>query len=395
MLTALVALFGAGLASVLAPCVLPLVPVYLGMVTGEVASERPDRALRATAVFVVGFGGVFVAVGTAAGAVGASLGDSRGPVARIGGVLMIGFGLVMAGVGGRWSQRATRLRLALPAGAVARPLVLGVVFGTAWTPCVGPLLGTALVAAAGTASPWRGAAALSAYAAGLRSTVPPGVGRAGLDAGAPPLPAPCVARAGQGRRGLPGDDRHRGGLGPPRRGGGGRTALRPDQAAGRPGGEPVQVGVTGARRTDEGGDHGGGSRPATGGASPVVAVPSDARDRARRELALLTVREFRRVVPVGVPAAVGLAVVLHGRLPTAHLVAWSGPVLGSPTPWPPRRRCRRSLPARPEPASLDPVRGPARWSRPRSAPSTEAGDGCLLPERTVEQLYLRDPSGNR
>lgn len=167
MLTALVALFGAGLASFLAPCVLPVVPVYLGMVTGEVASERPDRALRATAVFVVGFGGVFVAVGTAAGAVGASLGDSRGPVARIGGVLMIGFGLVMAGVGGRWSQRATRLRLALPAGAVARPLVLGVVFGTAWTPCVGPLLGTALVAAAGTASPWRGAAALSAYAAGL------------------------------------------------------------------------------------------------------------------------------------------------------------------------------------------------------------------------------------
>ena len=165
--TALVALFGAGLASFVAPCVLPLVPVYLGMVTGEVGRASPRRALPATVVFVAGFGGVFVVVGSVAGAVGSTLGDARGPVVRVGGVLLVGFGLVMAGVGGRGLQRSVRLRAALPIGAVVRPLVLGVVFGVAWTPCVGPLLGAALVAAAGTGSAWRGGVALGAYAAGL------------------------------------------------------------------------------------------------------------------------------------------------------------------------------------------------------------------------------------
>lgn len=167
MLVALVALFGAGVVSFAAPCVLPLVPVFLGLVTGEVAGGRPQRALPATALFVAGFGGVFVAVGAGGGALGAELGDSRGVATRVGGALMVVFGLLLAGSGRRWARRTWRLRLRLPSGAVARPLVVGVVFGTAWTPCVGPLLGAALVAAAGTSSAWRGAAALGAYAAGL------------------------------------------------------------------------------------------------------------------------------------------------------------------------------------------------------------------------------------
>jgi len=80
------------------------------------------------------------------------------------------------------------------------------------------------------------------------------------------------------------------------------------------------VGVTGARRTEGTGDRSDPSRS-------VADLVPDARDRARHELALQTVREFRKVLPAGVPAAIGLAVVLHGRLPLGHLVIWVSLVL--------------------------------------------------------------------
>ena len=193
MITVLVALFGAGLSSFLAPCVLPLVPGFLGalagpatVVAGDPAAPVPAVAgppdgptatpgavpptrgalspTAAAALFVAGFTAVFVAVGTAAGAVGRLVGASA--TQRVGGVVVLAFGLVLVGLPGPL-VRSWRPSLPLPRAGVARPMVLGVVFGTAWTPCVGPLVGAALVVAGGTGSPWRGAAALAAYGAGL------------------------------------------------------------------------------------------------------------------------------------------------------------------------------------------------------------------------------------
>ena len=174
MLRAVVALFGAGIASFLAPCVLPLVPAYLGMITGEVSASTTGRAtavrstaVRSTVVFVAGFASVFVALGALASVAGRALERVQGIVQLVGGLTIIVFGLVMLGVLRGRFQRTVRLPMRLTATGAARPLVLGLTFGTAWTPCVGPLLGAALIAAARSASVVRGSVLLGAYAFGL------------------------------------------------------------------------------------------------------------------------------------------------------------------------------------------------------------------------------------
>lgn len=171
MIRAVIALFGAGIASFLAPCVLPLVPAYLGLVVSSSDSGGDERAtltlVGATGVFVGGFTAVFVLFGSAAGVLGRSLDRIRGALELGGGILTVVFGLALIGwVRGPLSHTA-RLVAHLPSGGFARPAVLGITFGAAWTPCVGPLLGAALIAATRTGSPLRGAILLAAYGAGL------------------------------------------------------------------------------------------------------------------------------------------------------------------------------------------------------------------------------------
>ena len=171
MIRAVIALFGAGIASFLAPCVLPLVPAYLGLVVSSSDSGGDERAtltlVGATGVFVGGFTAVFVLFGSAAGVLGRSLDRIRGALELGGGILTVVFGLALIGwVRGPLSHTA-RLVAHLPSGGFARPAVLGITFGAAWTPCVGPLLGAALIAATRAGSPLRGAILLAAYGAGL------------------------------------------------------------------------------------------------------------------------------------------------------------------------------------------------------------------------------------
>ena len=169
MLTDSIALFGAGVASFLAPCVVPLVPAYLGMITGEAAEHRqPGRAVAATLLFVAGFAAVFAGLGVAAGLVGSSLEDVQDWLERVGGVVVALLGLAMLGFVRGPFARERRLFARLPKGGGAlRPVVVGVAFGAAWSPCVGPLLGAALVAAARTGDPAQGAVLLFAYACGI------------------------------------------------------------------------------------------------------------------------------------------------------------------------------------------------------------------------------------
>ena len=163
MITDLIALFGAGVGSFLAPCVVPLLPAYVAMVTGG-----SERVVSSTLLFVAGFTLVFASLGVAAGAIGSSLDDARLVVERAGGVIVAVMGLVLLGALPATLVRERRAILTVPEsfGAV-RPVVLGIAFGAAWSPCVGPLLGAALVVAASSSNPARGGTLLGAYALGI------------------------------------------------------------------------------------------------------------------------------------------------------------------------------------------------------------------------------------
>ena len=163
------ALFGAGVASFLAPCIVPLLPAYLGIIAGEAADARdPARAVPATLIFVLGFALVFAGLGAAAGLVGSSLHDVQYWVQRIGGVIVVIMGLALLGVvRGRWlRERRLVHRLPTVTGPL-RPFIVGVAFGAAWSPCVGPLLAAALTVAAHDGQAGRGALLLLAYAFGI------------------------------------------------------------------------------------------------------------------------------------------------------------------------------------------------------------------------------------
>lgn len=164
-----VALFGAGVASFLAPCVIPLMPAYVGMMVGEVGGGGSTGSVaRAGSLFVAGFTAVFVGLGALAGQLGASVTSSEIWIQRVGGALVVVFGVLLLAAGrGRLVAERRPLAALAPAGRCTRPLVMGAAFGAAWTPCVGPLLGAALVLAAGSADPWRGATLLAAYALGV------------------------------------------------------------------------------------------------------------------------------------------------------------------------------------------------------------------------------------
>jgi cytochrome c-type biogenesis protein len=167
--TQLIALFGAGVASFLAPCIVPLLPAYLGIIAGEAAEARdPARAVPATLVFVLGFAVVFAGLGATAGLLGSSLHDVQQVVQRVGGVIVAAMGLALLGVLRGPFARERRFVPNIPAGGgPARPFVVGVAFGAAWSPCVGPLLAAALTLAARSGEVGRGTLLLLAYAFGI------------------------------------------------------------------------------------------------------------------------------------------------------------------------------------------------------------------------------------
>jgi cytochrome c-type biogenesis protein len=165
----LIALFGAGVASFLAPCLVPLLPAYLGIITGEAGVGRDARrAVPATAVFVLGFATVFAGLGAVAGLIGSSLHHLQQVVARVGGVVVALMGLALLGLVRGPLVREVRLFKSLPkVTGPLRPYVIGIAFGAAWSPCVGPLLAAALTVAADGGQAGRGALLLLAYALGI------------------------------------------------------------------------------------------------------------------------------------------------------------------------------------------------------------------------------------
>lgn len=167
----------AGLLSFLSPCVLPLVPSYMAFLAGVgAAGGSGGPARRSTTfvhalAFVIGFSIVFVLLGLSATAIGGAFRENSDWPARLGGVLLICFGLVAAGLiplailqrDTRLINRAPRLRRLGVFGSGA----IGVAFGAGWTPCIGPVLAGVLALAATSGNTLEGAALLTAYSAGL------------------------------------------------------------------------------------------------------------------------------------------------------------------------------------------------------------------------------------
>jgi cytochrome c-type biogenesis protein len=163
--------FLAGLLSFLSPCVLPLIPSYVGFLTGLTLEElevRRGTALLHALWFVAGFSLVFIALGATASALGAVLLHSQVWIGRVGGVIVILFGLYLLGVlRPAFLMRDRRIELARKPLGYAGSAVVGVTFGAAWTPCIGPILGAILTMAAAQPSLTQGAGLLTAYALGL------------------------------------------------------------------------------------------------------------------------------------------------------------------------------------------------------------------------------------
>jgi cytochrome c-type biogenesis protein len=163
--------FLGGLLSFLSPCVLPLVPSYLSFVTGFTLEEMTGRrrmAMIHAALFVIGFSSVFILLGASATALGRTLNYYQDWVARIGGLLIILFGLYLVGVIKlRFLEREQRVQLdRKPLGYLGSVLV-GMVFAAGWTPCIGPILGAILSLAASQNDLERGTVLLAWYSAGL------------------------------------------------------------------------------------------------------------------------------------------------------------------------------------------------------------------------------------
>ena len=168
--------FTAGLFSFLSPCVLPLFPSYISFITGmsvsdltaDLTAAARRRVLLHAIAFVVGFSLIFVALGASFSAASQLLFTYRDVIRRVGGALIIVFGLYIAGVLriGVLGRTASWQLREKPAGYIGS-FAVGGTFAIGWTPCVGPILG-AILSLAGTAETVsRGVGLLVAYSAGL------------------------------------------------------------------------------------------------------------------------------------------------------------------------------------------------------------------------------------
>jgi cytochrome c-type biogenesis protein len=166
--------FLAGLASFLSPCVFSLVPAYVGYLGGRAAGGEASASNRWITfthglAFVLGFSVIFVLLGVAASLAGGFLYDARNWLAKIGGLVVILFGLHMIGVFRiPFLEYDTRVNTAPDQrwGYLSSAL-LGVFFSAGWSPCVGPVLGAILTLAINGGSIALGTKLLSAYSAGL------------------------------------------------------------------------------------------------------------------------------------------------------------------------------------------------------------------------------------
>ena len=153
----------AGLVTFLSPCVLPLVPGYLGYVSG--AAQSKGRLVLGAILFVLGFTIVFVTLGVLAGSAGLLFFANSFWVQFVLGLFVVIFGFAMLGQFS-FLQRSFKIPFSPRVGLAGAPL-LGVVFAVGWTPCIGPTLAAVLTLASTTGDPIRGGILATVYSLGI------------------------------------------------------------------------------------------------------------------------------------------------------------------------------------------------------------------------------------
>jgi len=174
---AYLAALGGGVVSFLSPCVLPLVPGYLSMVTGlDIATLEGDtrvhtrRIVATTALFIAGFGTVFVLLGLSAASIGQPLRVHQVALTRVSGAIMLAMALFLIGsmfLRAPWLYQEKRFHPQLGKYGAAAPAIAGAAFGFGWSPCFGPILGSILGIAASQQRVWAGGSLLAVYSIGL------------------------------------------------------------------------------------------------------------------------------------------------------------------------------------------------------------------------------------
>jgi cytochrome c-type biogenesis protein len=172
--TTVVAAFAVGFVSFISPCVLPLVPGYLSAVSGVSLTEIKDRhqstwrILLPAIVFCASFTVVFVVLGMTATSLGSVLRDSRGTLDKVAGAVIIALGVffLLTPFVDRFNREWRPEALISRAGS-GGPLLAGAAFAVAWTPCVGPTLGSILTAASVSDTVAKGGILLLFYSLGL------------------------------------------------------------------------------------------------------------------------------------------------------------------------------------------------------------------------------------
>ena len=169
--------FAAGLLSFVSPCVLPLVPSYVTYITGltieELTSETQRARVRGTIIansllFIAGFSAVFIAFGASASLAGQLLLTYQDFLRKLGGVIIVVFGLYVMGLLKlKFLMAEKRVHFTSRPAGYAGSVLVGVAFAAGWTPCVGPILGTILLYASTTDSMLTGVKLLTSYSMGI------------------------------------------------------------------------------------------------------------------------------------------------------------------------------------------------------------------------------------
>jgi cytochrome c-type biogenesis protein len=168
--------FAGGVVSFASPCVLPLMPGYIGYISGISAEEAKSLSRRVylvhvlihTLFFGAGFTSVFVAMGVTATSFGNFIAGNLVLFQRIAGVLIVAFGLQMTGILRlSWLYRERRFEIRSKEASAVRSFLLGIAFGFGWTPCVGPVLGAVLTLAASQEQIFQGGLLLFSYSLGM------------------------------------------------------------------------------------------------------------------------------------------------------------------------------------------------------------------------------------
>lgn len=166
--------FAAGMLSFLSPCVFPLIPAYVSHLTGssfqdgKLVADRGAMFLQSLS-FIVGFSFVFIAMGASASLLGRFFAEERELIQKISGLLIIAFGLQMAGIlnirmlmaNKAWETKSNA------GGGIIRSFITGLAFGVGWSPCVGLALSSILLLAGSSETLWSGVGMLTVYSLGL------------------------------------------------------------------------------------------------------------------------------------------------------------------------------------------------------------------------------------